>query len=157
MDIGSDVGGWNALAPVGMEGICIEAMKLRAKSAGREPLLVPRRLEDGDAHELRDRVGLRRGDLGLPAGGPPCQAFTTSVLGRGINDARASWLFPVYFESVEEFQPHATLVENVDGTSSADLRHRPLSETGGSVLGTKTQADAMGDIMGRDPFMSFGH
>ena len=81
-----------------------------------------------DPAALRRRLGLARGDLGLLAGGPPCQPFTTHGLRQALKDERAEGVWPAFLELVEEFEPGAVLIENVDGLLSASLSHVPLKE-----------------------------
>lgn len=75
---------------------------------------------DGDINnvnpsELRQCLGLERGDLDLILGGPPCQGFSTHrIKNAGVDDPRNALLLK-YFEFVHEFQPKAFLVENVTG------------------------------------------
>ncbi|EID0059443.1 DNA cytosine methyltransferase [Vibrio vulnificus] len=76
--------------------------------------------EDGDINnvkplELRNSLGLEKGELDLILGGPPCQGFSTHrINGAGVHDPR-NLLLLRYFQFVEEFQPKAFLVENVVG------------------------------------------
>jgi DNA (cytosine-5)-methyltransferase 1 len=64
-------------------------------------------------------LGLRQGELGVIAGGPPCQPFSTAgqwtQTGRsGMADPRARTVVSM-FELVETFLPAAVLIENVSG------------------------------------------
>ncbi|GEA25243.1 DNA cytosine methyltransferase [Vibrio harveyi] len=76
--------------------------------------------EEGDINnvdpvELRKSLGLKKGELDLILGGPPCQGFSTHrIKNAGVNDPRNALLLR-YFEFVNEFQPKAFLVENVAG------------------------------------------
>ncbi len=65
--------------------------------------------------ELRQSLGLERGELDIILGGPPCQGFSTHrIKNAGVDDPRNALLLK-YFEFVHEFQPKAFLVENVTG------------------------------------------
>lgn len=76
--------------------------------------------EEGDINnvdpiELRKSLNLKKGELDLILGGPPCQGFSTHrIKNAGVNDPRNALLLR-YFEFVNEFQPKAFLVENVAG------------------------------------------
>lgn len=109
--------------------------------------VVPARIEDVDPGELRCALGLRRGELTLLAGGPPCQPFTTSGLRQALSDRRANTLFPAYLGLVEEFSPRALLIENVDGMLSAALRHRPLHERGRDWAGAAPFEERKGSFL----------
>ncbi|EPO3008756.1 DNA cytosine methyltransferase [Vibrio cholerae] len=68
-----------------------------------------------DPLELRESLNLKKGELDLILGGPPCQGFSTHrIKDAGVNDPRNTLLLR-YFEFVNEFNPKAFLVENVAG------------------------------------------
>lgn len=127
LDIGLESAGWQVLAQVEMEHDAAETLELRAKDAEKPPLVLAQRIEDVRPRGLRESLGLEPGALGLLAGGPPCQPFTTSGRRQALSDRRANSLFPAYFHLVDELLPRALLIENVDGILSAALRHRPLT------------------------------
>jgi DNA (cytosine-5)-methyltransferase 1 len=130
LDLGLAAAQWQILAQVEMDCDSVETLRYEAEDRGDETLVVPMRIEDVPPRDLRRTLGLRKGELTLLAGGPPCQPFTTSGLRRSINDTRASSLFPQYLEFVREFSPQALLIENVDGLLSAALKHRRLVDRG---------------------------
>lgn len=78
----------------------------------------------GDAHALSPKdalrqAGLRRGELTLLAGGPPCQPFSKSSYwargdARRLADPRAATLV-TYLDFVEAALPQIFLLENVKG------------------------------------------
>lgn len=70
-----------------------------------------------DAADVRERLKLKRGELSLIAGGPPCQGFSINAPKRSLDDRR-NHLFREYLRFVEEFQPGAVLIENVPGLVS---------------------------------------
>lgn len=62
---------------------------------------------------LMKRFGLKKGELTLFAGGPPCQGFSIQRIGNDQDD-RNNLLF-VYMEKMIEFSPTFFLLENVPG------------------------------------------
>lgn len=135
LDLGLEAADWEPLASVEMDadsiGTLESASRRREKVGGvAEPLLICEKIEDVPPARLRRRLGLRKGELPLMAGGPPCQPFTTHGLRQSISDARASGVWPSYLEYVDEFRPMALVIENVDGLLSAALQHRPLALRG---------------------------
>jgi DNA (cytosine-5)-methyltransferase 1 len=135
LDLGLEEAGWEPLAAVEMDADSIGTLELAARrreklGGAAEPLLLCQKIEDVPAAGLRKRLGLKKGELPLLAGGPPCQPFTTHGLRQSISDARASGVWPSYLEYVDEFRPKALVVENVDGLLSAALVHRPLALRG---------------------------
>ncbi|MEZ9412557.1 DNA cytosine methyltransferase [Vibrio lentus] len=92
-----------------------------------------------DPSELRSSLNLKKGQLDIILGGPPCQGFSTHRINNaGVNDPRNALLLR-YFEFVNEFSPKAFLVENVAGLLWK--RHKPfldkfieLAEQAGYVI-----------------------
>lgn len=81
-----------------------------------------------DPAKMRSLLGLRRGELDLLAGCPPCQGFSTMRTlngGRRVADRRNALVLQMA-RYTEEFRPRAVMVENVPGLSkdgrSARLR-----------------------------------
>lgn len=77
---------------------------------------------------LAKQVGLRRGELDLLIGGPPCQGF--SILGRRDVDDPRNDLFLKFFRVAEELRPKVVVIENVPGLATLD---------GGAMLETISQ------------------
>lgn len=70
-----------------------------------------------DARRIRRQLGLKRGELDLVAGGPPCQGFSINAPKRSAADLR-NHLFREYLRFVAEFQPRTVMIENVPGMVS---------------------------------------
>lgn len=70
-----------------------------------------------DANDIRNRLGIERGELDLIAGGPPCQGFSINAPIRTLLDER-NHLFKEYLRFVDAFSPRAILIENVPGLVS---------------------------------------
>lgn len=70
-----------------------------------------------DAVNVREQLGLKRGELDLIAGGPPCQGFSINAPVRSSEDRR-NHLFKDYLRFVEAFMPKVVLIENVPGLVS---------------------------------------
>jgi DNA (cytosine-5)-methyltransferase 1 len=130
LDLGLEGAGWEILAQVEMDEDSVQTLRMQAASRASETRILANRIEDVCPSLLRKTLRVRKGEIALMAGGPPCQPFTTSGLRQAINDPRATSLFPSYFQFVVEFLPKTLLIENVDGMLSAALRHRPLVERG---------------------------
>lgn len=89
--------------------------------------------------DLRLVLGLKRGELKLMLGGPPCQGFSSHRRkDAGVDDPRNKLLLR-YYDFVEEFQPKAFLVENVAGLfwkkhSSYLEKFKLLAEDNGYII-----------------------
>ena len=136
LDLGLEAAGWQPFAQIECDDAAVGTLELAARRRSKSDEVVETRviaapIEGVAPRALRHSLGLKRGELPLLAGGPPCQPFTTHGLRQSIIDRRAAEVWPAYLRYVDEFKPRAVLIENVDGLLSAALRHRPLLERGG--------------------------
>lgn len=74
-------------------------------------------IEEIDTSKLRRELGLKKGELDVLVGGPPCQGFSINAPERFLDDARNS-LFRHYVRFLDEFRPKSLLFENVPGMLS---------------------------------------
>lgn len=85
------------------------------------------------AKELRPKdVGLRRRQLSVLAGGPPCQPFSTAAQWAdsgmaGLSDPRSLSLH-AFLQLIDRFLPQVVLIENVVGFASGRNSAVPLIE-----------------------------
>ena len=70
-----------------------------------------------DAEKIMLDLGLKRGELDLIAGGPPCQGFSINAPKRSKEDER-NHLFKEFLRFVQTFAPKFVLIENVPGLVS---------------------------------------
>lgn len=70
-----------------------------------------------DANQVLKSLGLKRGEIDLVAGGPPCQGFSINAPVRSVDDQR-NHLFREFLRFVDAFAPRAILIENVPGLVS---------------------------------------
>jgi len=73
-------------------------------------------IKDFGLQNLASDLVIKKGDIDLIIGGPPCQAFST-VGKRVIDDPRGK-LFQEYYRVLEELNPKVFLFENVKGLLS---------------------------------------
>jgi DNA (cytosine-5)-methyltransferase 1 len=74
-------------------------------------------IQDLDAVAIRKSLAMRKGELDVLVGGPPCQGFSINAPERFLEDPRNS-LFKHYLRFVDEFAPKTFLFENVPGMLS---------------------------------------
>lgn len=91
-------------------GRTFEATHPRAK-------FIPGPIEELSVKRLMEVTGLRKGELSVLVGGPPCQAYSVYNHQRGMHDARAS-LFREYLRIVDGLRPEWIVMENVTGIYS---------------------------------------
>ena len=113
LSAGLEMAGFTVLAGNDMfeaAGRTFEATHPKAK-------FIPGPIEELTVDRLMEVTGLRKGELSLLVGGPPCQAYSVYNHQRGMHDARAS-LFREYLRIVEGLRPEWIVMENVTGIYS---------------------------------------
>lgn len=73
-------------------------------------------IKDFSLSDLSNDLGIKRGDIDIIVGGPPCQAYST-VGKRLIDDPRGK-LFQEYYRILNELKPKLFVFENVKGLLS---------------------------------------
>lgn len=76
-----------------------------------------RPIETVDARSVRRKLGVRKGEVSVIAGGPPCQGFSINAPERFLEDPRNA-LFRQYIRFIDEFEPQTLVFENVPGILS---------------------------------------
>ncbi len=122
IDLFSGAGGLSeGLSEAGFHGLFAnEAKEVYAQTYMRNHISVKMKIGDIrgiDADEIMSDLNLRRGELDLMAGGPPCQGFSINAPVRS-NDDKRNHLFREYLRFVDVFAPRAILIENVPGLVS---------------------------------------
>lgn len=85
-------------------------------------------IKDFSISDLTIDLGIKKGDIDIVVGGPPCQAYST-VGKRLIDDPRGK-LFQEYYRILSELRPKVFVFENVKGL---------LSMCGGTLIKTIVQ------------------
>ncbi len=74
--------------------------------------------------EILKASGLKKHQVDLMAGGPPCQAFSSAGKRQGFNDERGN-VFLTFIDRILDIRPRFAIIENVRGLLSAALVHTP--------------------------------
>jgi DNA (cytosine-5)-methyltransferase 1 len=115
LDLGFEAAGFETVAAVEFDHDCCETVRANRTAWN----IIERSIFDVSSSELLEVGGLRRGDVDLLSGGPPCQPFSKSgYWARGdslrLEDPRASTL-AAYLRVLRDVRPRAFLLENVEG------------------------------------------
>jgi len=119
LDYGFEAAGFRTGVAVEMDRDCCETLR-RNRSWG----VIERSIFDVPTEEMLEAAGVKRGEVDLVIGGPPCQPFSKSgYWARGdtkrLADPRAGTL-GAYMRVVEEALPRAFVLENVEGLAYSD-------------------------------------
>jgi DNA (cytosine-5)-methyltransferase 1 len=113
LSAGLEMAGFRVLAGVDLFAAAGETFEATHPNA----TFICKPIQDVTIDELMQVTGLKRGELTILAGGPPCQAYSVYNHQRGMHDARAT-LFREYLRIVEGMQPEWIVMENVMGIYS---------------------------------------
>ncbi len=127
MDLGVENAGGDIRICVEVNPDCVATLSANSRLLPSAKIL-PQPIERLSVEEILSAGSLRREDVALLIGGPPCQPFSKSgywLMDRrkGIDDARAS-LVKQFLRVLRELRPEGFIFENVAGL--AHPRHREL-------------------------------
>lgn len=117
------------------------------------PLIGDVRLYSAD--DILKESGLKKNQVDLIVGGPPCQAFSTAGRRLGMADERGN-VFLKYLDLIEEIRPRYAVIENVRGLLSStitididddafrSLKVDPAKVKGSTMLYVKNRLENMG-------------
>jgi DNA (cytosine-5)-methyltransferase 1 len=114
LDFGLEAAGIETAVAVEMDGACCRTIRLN-----RPWPLIEGNIHDVTSKQILSVAGLRKGEVDLLVGGPPCQPFSKSsywVSGDSLrlDDPRADTL-GAYLRVLRDTRPRAFLLENVYG------------------------------------------
>ncbi|MDQ1847701.1 DNA cytosine methyltransferase [Gemmobacter fulvus] len=113
LSAGLEMAGFKVLAGVDL----FEAAGKTFVETHKHAAFIGEPIEDVTIEKLMEKTGLKKGELTVLAGGPPCQAYSVYNHQRGMHDKRAT-LFREYLRIVEGLQPEWIVMENVMGIYS---------------------------------------
>jgi DNA (cytosine-5)-methyltransferase 1 len=123
LDYGFEAAGVHTAVAVEMDHDCCETLR-RNRHEGRPDELRWKIIEDKAENVLTEtmlaKAGVAVGKIDLVIGGPPCQPFSKSGYWasqetKRMADPRAKSTIETYLRVIEEAQPRAFLLENVEG------------------------------------------
>ena len=113
MTLGFKQAGFRTLAAIENDPTCVECLKENFKDIK----VYGEDVRSITGKELMRDLGLKRGELDVVCGGPPCQGFSMIGL-RDPKDPRCGLIFEFY-RLVSELKPKFFVMENVPGMLSA--------------------------------------
>lgn len=122
LDIGLEMAGWEGLYASDIDAVAIESLK---QNKARESCQFFQNclIEEADVEHLRGerilkKLNLKRGEVPLLVGGPPCQTFSSAGRQKGFGDPRGK-LFKHFVRLAKELGVEMILFENVRGLLTA--------------------------------------
>ena len=127
LDLGLEKAGFEIKACVEKDVNCVKTI------LANRPFLRDRIINDDinkvTAAKILNVSGLKRGEVFLVSGGPPCQPFSTVGRRESISSKEGN-LFHKFLEIVWGIYPQYFVFENVKGILSAAIQHKPLNLRG---------------------------
>lgn len=123
LDLGVEAAGFTTRLCTDFDDHCCQTLQLNQKAQnGRflsEATVVQKNIKEYSAKEILRDAGLKRTEVDLIYGGPPCQAFSVFGKRQGINDPRGTLLWD-YIRIIKEIKPRSFIFENVGGLLTID-------------------------------------
>ncbi len=120
--------GFKTLFALDIEPVAIETYKLNHKKS--VPNIYKEDINNISGEKIMELTGLKIGELGLLAGCPPCQGFSSMRTKNGkvkIDDSRNDLVFQ-FLRLVKELLPKAVMMENVPGLAKDERMKVVLKE-----------------------------
>lgn len=108
--------GFNELLAIDFDPHAVETFKLNFPKVP----VWQRDITEVTGKEILKACGIRKGQLDILDGSPPCQGFSTAGK-RNINDSR-NQLFKSYVRLINELQPKVFVMENVTGMARGKMK-----------------------------------
>jgi DNA (cytosine-5)-methyltransferase 1 len=84
-----------------------------------EAKIVQKNIKEYTSEQMLTDAGLKKGEVALVYGGPPCQSFSVFGQRKGMEDPRGTLLWE-YLRVVREIEPTCFIFENVSGLLTID-------------------------------------
>jgi len=118
MDIGIRQAGFDVLAEIEFDEHCISTLRAAAERDGAKTKVIHADIKTIDPNNLMSEVDIKKSELDLLFGGPPCQSFSLAGKQLGLCDMRGPLLFEI-IRFAEIIQPKVILLEQVKGLLSS--------------------------------------
>lgn len=121
MDIGIRDAGFDVLADIEIDEHCCSTLNAAVKRDKSATHVIESDIRTIDPHSLLKDFHIKRGELDLLFGGPPCQSFSLAGKQLSLRDARGPLLFEI-IRFADVLKPKVILLEQVKGLLSAKGR-----------------------------------
>lgn len=118
LDLGLQAAGWRPLYATDFDRAAVETLTSNTTSLHPDIVIERADIREVDGDHILSRIGQRRGDVELLAGGPPCQSWSSAGHQKGFDDPRGR-LFEDYLRVARDLDVRWLLFENVRGLITA--------------------------------------
>lgn len=119
LDLGLEQAGWNCLYAADNEPTAVASLKANQQQGfAPEAILEVADVRNLTGKEILKKVGRKKGEIPLMAGGPPCQSWSSAGHQKGFNDPRGV-LFQDFIRLADECDCRMIVFENVRGLLTA--------------------------------------
>lgn len=125
LDLGLEKAGFQVRACVEKDPIAFQTILENRPSL--KNLVINKDINNVTVKEILSAAGLKKGQVTLVSGGPPCQPFSTVGRRHSVSTAEGM-LFKRFLDIVWGIQPDFFIFENVKGILSAAIQHRPINK-----------------------------
>jgi len=108
LDLGISKAGFDIKLSIESDIKAAETLKRNLK----DTIVLTKDIKDVSGEEILNLTKLKKGDIDLVIGGPPCQSFSSAGKMRSLNDDRGNMIFE-YLRIIKELKPKVFLFENV--------------------------------------------
>lgn len=115
MDIGFKSAGFDVKLAVEIDPACCETLVKNDPDL----IVLNKDINNVTGQELLDLAQVKRGEIGVVFGGPPCQSFSLAGKREGLEDSRGKLVFE-FVRIVQEIMPLCFVMENVKGMVNWD-------------------------------------
>jgi len=110
LDIGFKQAGFEIIAAVESDPACCNTLRKNSPDL----MVFEEDISKIKGKDILKAIGLKRSEVALVIGGPPCQSFSLAGKRMGLNDERGSMILE-FSRLVHEILPEAFVMENVKG------------------------------------------
>ena len=114
MDIGVRNAGFDILAAIEFDKHCCATLAANANRQGHSVKIMRADIRTVAPNNLLNDLSLKRGEVDLLFGGPPCQSFSLAGKQKGLGDDRGLLLFEIV-RFAKALQPKVIFLEQVKG------------------------------------------
>lgn len=119
LDLGIEAAGFDIKVCVEMDHWAAETIRINTSIP-----VIERDINGVSSEDILKVSGLKKENIDLVVGGPPCQAFSTAGKQRGFSDIRGGCIIQ-FIRVVSDLKPKYFILENVRGILSAKLNAVP--------------------------------